>query len=70
VILYTSGTTGKPKGAELTHDNLYQNCTIAADTLGEMTEEDTLPRALPLYHSYGSDVHAKRGDLQGHAPGR
>jgi long-chain acyl-CoA synthetase len=53
VILYTSGTTGQPKGAELTHANLHTNCTISADTLGEMTEEDTLLGALPLFHSFG-----------------
>ncbi|MBA2514401.1 MAG: AMP-binding protein, partial [Solirubrobacterales bacterium] len=41
VILYTSGTTGKPKGAELTHDNMYSNCSISADTLAEISEEDT-----------------------------
>ena len=33
VILYTSGTTGTPKGAELTHDNLRENCTMTARTL-------------------------------------
>ena len=53
VILYTSGTTGKPKGAELTHSNMHQNCTIAADTLGEMSEQDVLLGALPLFHSFG-----------------
>jgi long-chain acyl-CoA synthetase len=53
VILYTSGTTGKPKGAELTHANLHDNCTISADTLGEISEEDTLLGALPLFHSFG-----------------
>ncbi len=53
VILYTSGTTGQPKGAELTHDNLYRNATVAASTLGEITEEDRLLGALPLFHSFG-----------------
>ena len=53
VILYTSGTTGKPKGAELTHDNMYSNCSISADTLAEISEEDTLLGALPLFHSFG-----------------
>ena len=53
VILYTSGTTGKPKGAELTHDNLYRNCTVAASTLVEITDEDRLLGALPLFHSFG-----------------
>ena len=33
MILYTSGTTGTPKGAELTHDNLRENCTVTARTL-------------------------------------
>src|SRR4051794_15350622 len=52
VILYTSGTTGKPKGAELTHSNLKKNTEIAANlfTLGDDTV--TLG-ALPLFHSFG-----------------
>jgi long-chain acyl-CoA synthetase len=53
VILYTSGTTGKPKGAELTHDNLYRNCLMASVTLGEFSHEDVLLGALPLFHSFG-----------------
>jgi len=53
VILYTSGTTGKPKGAELTHSNLRRNVEIAAATLAEMTTGDTLLGALPLFHSFG-----------------
>ncbi len=53
VILYTSGTTGTPKGAELTHDNLRENCTITARTLVQITEEDTILGALPLFHSFG-----------------
>ncbi len=53
VILYTSGTTGKPKGAELTHDNLARNVEVVAKTLIEISEEDVLLGALPLFHSFG-----------------
>jgi long-chain acyl-CoA synthetase len=53
VILYTSGTTGQPKGAELTHPNLRQNCTISANTLGQFSSEDVLLGALPLFHTFG-----------------
>ncbi len=61
VILYTSGTTGRPKGAELTHANLYKNCTVAADTLGEITEDDKLLGALPLFHSFGQTCTLNAG---------
>ena len=53
VILYTSGTTGKPKGAELTHANLYTNCKGTARNLAEFSEEDVVLGALPLFHSFG-----------------
>jgi long-chain acyl-CoA synthetase len=53
VILYTSGTTGTPKGAELTHDNLRQNCTVTAKTLIDVSEDDVVLGALPLFHSFG-----------------
>ncbi len=53
VILYTSGTTGTPKGAELTHANLLQNADIAATKLAGVTEEDVVLGALPLFHSFG-----------------
>jgi long-chain acyl-CoA synthetase len=53
VILYTSGTTGTPKGAELTHSNLTQNCTVTAKTLVQITEDDMILGALPLFHSFG-----------------
>jgi long-chain acyl-CoA synthetase len=53
VILYTSGTTGKPKGAELTHDNLYKNCTVASKVLGDISKDDVVLGALPLFHSFG-----------------
>jgi long-chain acyl-CoA synthetase len=53
VILYTSGTTGKPKGAELTHPNLHKNCSMTSVTLGKFSHEDVLLGALPLFHSFG-----------------
>ena len=53
VILYTSGTTGKPKGAELTHANLKKNAQLSADKLGEVSEDDVNLGALPLFHSFG-----------------
>ena len=53
VILYTSGTTGKPKGAELTQSNLLTNTRVVTDTLIEITSEDRLLGALPLFHSFG-----------------
>ena len=52
VILYTSGTTGKPKGAELTHDNLLRNAR-ASSALAQSGEEDIVLGALPLFHSFG-----------------
>ncbi|MGZ4267739.1 MAG: long-chain-fatty-acid--CoA ligase [Solirubrobacteraceae bacterium] len=52
VILYTSGTTGKPKGAELTHDNLRRNAEIARD-LFDLGSDAVALGALPLFHSFG-----------------
>ena len=52
VILYTSGTTGKPKGAELTHANLLKNTEIA-QKLGDAGPDDVVLGALPLFHSFG-----------------
>jgi long-chain acyl-CoA synthetase len=52
VILYTSGTTGTPKGAELTHENLIRNAEISSGLFG-MTEHDVVLGALPLFHAFG-----------------
>jgi long-chain acyl-CoA synthetase len=52
VILYTSGTTGTPKGAELTHDNLARNVEIAIG-LFHLGDDAVTLGALPLFHSFG-----------------
>ncbi|KGX92630.1 long-chain fatty acid--CoA ligase [Pontibacillus halophilus JSM 076056 = DSM 19796] len=51
VILYTSGTTGKPKGAMLTHRNIFSNAKDVADYL-QMQEEDRTIAALPMFHVF------------------
>ena len=51
-ILYTSGTTGRPKGAMLTHRNLATNALTLVDTWG-FTHDDVLLHALPIYHVHG-----------------
>ena len=52
VLLYTSGTTGKPKGAELTHSNLLSNVTTCVG-LFDGTSDDVIFGGLPLFHSFG-----------------
>jgi long-chain acyl-CoA synthetase len=56
VILYTSGTTGKPKGAELTHLNLTRNAQISGETMTEVGAGDVVLGSLPLFHSFGQTV--------------
>jgi long-chain acyl-CoA synthetase len=53
VILYTSGTTGTPKGAELTHSNLLENCRHGGTELMRVSQDDVILGALPLFHSFG-----------------
>ncbi len=65
VILYTSGTTGTPKGAELTHANLRQNCAVASKALGSFTPDDVLLGALPLFHSFGQTCTMNTGVMIG-----
>jgi long-chain acyl-CoA synthetase len=52
VILYTSGTTGTPKGAELTHANLLRNSEVCQGLFKLGSDAVTLG-ALPLFHSFG-----------------
>jgi long-chain acyl-CoA synthetase len=57
VILYTSGTTGKPKGAELTHSNLLINCSIVAPkVIPDAPDGHRALATLPLFHSFGQSV--------------
>jgi malonyl-CoA/methylmalonyl-CoA synthetase len=51
-ILYTSGTTGRSKGAMLTHDNLMSNALSLKDAW-RFTADDVLIHALPIYHTHG-----------------
>ena len=67
VILYTSGTTGKPKGAVLTHLNMVMNATICAYDLFEAREDDVLLCALPLFHSFGQTCVMNAGFRAGAA---
>jgi long-chain acyl-CoA synthetase len=53
VILYTSGTTGLPKGAELTNANIDDNIEICVETLLHATAEDVIFGGLPLFHVFG-----------------
>lgn len=51
IILYTSGTTGKPKGAMLSHKNLYSNASDVGEYL-RMNESDRVITALPMFHVF------------------
>lgn len=53
VILYTSGTTGRPKGAELTHNNLHTNLVTVVETLVHMEHGTVVMGCLPLFHVFG-----------------
>ncbi len=66
VILYTSGTTGQPKGAQLSHSNLVMNALAAMRLLDvTSTTHDTHLVALPLFHSFGSSVQMNMGFAAG-----
>ncbi len=57
VILYTSGTTGQPKGAELRHRNMRDNALSGKDLFGANADTpDTYLCVLPLFHSFGQTV--------------
>jgi len=53
VVLYTSGTTGKPKGAEITHLNVTMNVVVSAQHSFDIDETDVVLGCLPLFHTFG-----------------
>lgn len=55
IILYTSGTTGAPKGATLTHTNMLSNARTCVDVFG-FTADDVIFGGLPLFHAFGQTV--------------
>ena len=61
VILYTSGTTGQAKGAELSHSNLLLNALTCNRLFGSTPASDTHLLVLPLFHSFGSTVNMNAG---------
>ncbi|MFC9895354.1 long-chain fatty acid--CoA ligase [Nocardia sp. NPDC127579] len=56
VVFYTSGTTGSPKGAELSHLNLVMSATVNAFDANEVGPSDIALGALPLFHVFGQTV--------------
>ncbi|MET7419480.1 long-chain fatty acid--CoA ligase [Dactylosporangium sp. NPDC005555] len=56
VVLYTSGTTGQPKGAVLTHLNLVMNATVNVFDANDARPTDVVLGCLPLFHTFGQTV--------------
>jgi long-chain acyl-CoA synthetase len=65
VILYTSGTTGAPKGAELTHFNLFFNAYYSAREVTKVEPGDVGLVVLPLFHSFGQTCLMNASILSG-----
>ncbi|MBG6215670.1 long-chain acyl-CoA synthetase [Arthrobacter sp. CAN_A6] len=64
VLLYTSGTTGRPKGADLSHDNLRRNTEISRDLMGIKVGE-VLFGGLPFFHIFGQTCALNAAVLTG-----
>ncbi len=63
-LLYTSGTTGRSKGAMLTHGNILSNARVLTD-LWQITDQDRLIHALPIFHTHGLFVAMNTAMLAG-----
>jgi malonyl-CoA/methylmalonyl-CoA synthetase len=64
LLLYTSGTTGKPKGARITHANVFVQASLLHEAWG-MSDADTLLHALPLHHLHGLGISLLNALLAG-----
>ena len=64
IIVYTSGTTGQPKGAELTHSNLVMNAMVCHDFI-HIRSDDTQLIVLPLFHIFAMTVQMNLGIYRG-----
>ena len=65
VILYTSGTTGSPKGAVLTQLNMTMNAVISSGSVLFLTPDDVILGCLPLFHSFGQTCAMNAGFYAG-----
>ncbi len=64
IIVYTSGTTGQPKGAELTHSNMVMNAMVCQEFM-RLYPEDTQLITLPLFHIFAMTVQMNMGVYKG-----
>ncbi len=64
IIVYTSGTTGQPKGAELTHSNMVMNAMVCQEFM-QFTPNDTQLITLPLFHIFAMTVQMNMGVYKG-----
>jgi long-chain acyl-CoA synthetase len=61
VVLYTSGTTGKPKGALLSHNNLLWNASLSSFDVIKLSATDVILGCLPLFHTFGQTCTMNAG---------